>query len=346
MKNQGLWDSNCFSFALPFVCRTSSRSNYGNLLVGCLFLFAVLGMTAPGAMSQMTEQSGVPSGLTATPSSVAFGNVTVGSTNTQTIQLKNTGSTLITIASKSITGAGLSITGLTTPLTLGSGKTSTFNIAFAPKSAGAVSGSASLTYGTKTLKINVTGTGTSSTRSLSDSPTSLSFGNVTVGASSSLNVTLTNTGNSSVTISSVTASGSGVTASGVANNTVLNAGQKATLTVKFAPTKAGAVSGSATVTSNASGSPMTISVSGTGVTSSSYSVSLNWDASTTSGVNFYNVYRATQSGGPYSKVAQVPGLYWTDINVKANLEYYYVVTALASNGQESGYSSQISALIP
>src|SRR5205807_2100673 len=95
------------------------------------------------------------------------------------------------------------------------------------------------------------GTG-GATSQLTASPGSLSFGNVNVGVSPSLGITLTNSGNSNVTISSVNTSGAGYSASGVGSNTTLTPGQTTTLNVTFAPTAAGSVTGSVSVASNAS----------------------------------------------------------------------------------------------
>ncbi len=100
---------------------------------------------------------------------------------------------------------------------------------------------------------------------LSASPTSLSFGSVNTGSLSTLSVTLTNSGNSPVTISSVSVSGAGFNDSGVPGGTVLNAGQSATLNVSFAPSIAGSVTGSVSVASNATNSPTTVALSGIGV---------------------------------------------------------------------------------
>ncbi len=58
-------------------------------------------------------------------------------------------------------------------------------------------------------------TGVTATLKLTANPTDLSFSNVTVGRTSSQNVTLTNLGDSSVTISRVTVSGAGFSAGGL-----------------------------------------------------------------------------------------------------------------------------------
>ncbi|HVW08647.1 MAG TPA: beta-propeller fold lactonase family protein [Bryobacteraceae bacterium] len=79
----------------------------------------------------------------------------------------------------------------------------------------------------------------------------------------------------------------------------------------------------------------------------SHQATLNWIASTTPSVT-YNVYRGSQSGGPYSKInpAPVVPLTYVDTAVTAGQTYYYVVTAVASSGLESGYSNEASGTIP
>jgi fibronectin type 3 domain-containing protein len=107
------------------------------------------------------------------------------------------------------------------------------------------------------------------------------------------------------------------------------------------------VSGSATVTSNATNSPLTISLSGTGVQAVSHSVTLSWTASTSTVVG-YNVYRSTVSGGPYTLLTSSPvtGTTFTDTTVQARVTYYYVVTAVDSSGNESAYSNEASVTVP
>lgn len=158
---------------------------------------------------------------------------------------------------------------------------------------------------------------------------------------------LTNSGGSSVTISNVTISGAGFNASGVSNGQIIAAGQTATLSVTFAPAATGSATGSVTIASNASNSPATISLSGTG-TAVSYSADLEWTASSSSGVIGYYVFRGTASGGPYSQLtaSAVSGTKYTDNSVQARQTYYYVVTAVTSGGAQSADSNQVSAVIP
>jgi len=294
--------------------------------------------------------TGVQSEVSASPASVAFSNVVVGNSNSQPIHLTNNGNTLLSFSNITVAGTGMSINGLTTSSTIAAGGSLTFNAVFAPTSTATTSGSVTLTTnGTPSpLTINLSGTGVAATRTLSASPTSLSFGTVSVNISSPLTSTLTNTGNSSVTISGVTTAGAGFSSSGVPSGLILAPGQTATLTVIFDPTAAGAVTGaSVSIASNATGSPTTVTLSGTGQWAS-HSVVLNWDASSTSGVSGYNVYRAGTAGGfsttPVNPTP-VSGLTYTDATVVAGQTYYYVVTAV-DGSQMSSDSNEVSAVIP
>jgi hypothetical protein len=136
---------------------------------------------------------------------------------------------------------------------------------------GTATGTISITSNAPTspTSVSLSGSGIAATHTLGVSSTSLSFGNVNVGSSSSQNVTVTNTGNSNVTISGVTTLGVGFSASGVSAGTTLAPNQSVPLNVAFAPTVAGSVIGSISVVSNATNSPAIVTVSGSGVASTS-----------------------------------------------------------------------------
>jgi hypothetical protein len=78
-----------------------------------------------------------------------------------------------------------------------------------------------------------------------------------------------------------------------------------------------------------------------------HSVDVTWIASTSTVVG-YNVYRGTQSGGPYTLVstALVTGTAFTDLTVQAGQLYFYVVTSVDSSGTESVNSNEASAQVP
>jgi centrosomal CEP192-like protein/ASPM-SPD-2-Hydin domain-containing protein len=307
---------------------------------------------APGSpLTIALSGTGSQAQISANPASVAFGNVVVGNSNSQPIKLQNNGNATLTFSKISMAGTGMTVTGLSTSTTIVAGGNVSFNAVFTPTAATTVNGSITLaTNGTPSpLTINLSGTGVTATQILTANPTSLVFGTVNVNSSSQLTSTLTNNGNSNVVVSGVTVTGAGFSASGVSNGTTLTPGQSVTLTVTFAPASAGAVNGaSVSIASNATGSPTTIALSGTGQAVSSHSVALSWTASVTTGVNAYNVFRATTSGG-YGPTPLNPSpvatTNYTDTNVVSGQQYFYVVTALDA-GVSSADSKEISVTIP
>ncbi|MGO9274515.1 MAG: hypothetical protein ACLQOO_30510 [Terriglobia bacterium] len=83
------------------------------------------------------------------------------------------------------------------------------------------------------------------------------------------------------------------------------------------------------------------------VTSGFHTVSLNWTASTTSGVT-YNVYRATSSGGYNYSAPLATGISatsYTDCSVTLGQAYYYVTRAV-SGSTTSVNSNEMSVTIP
>lgn len=301
------------------------------------------------ALSGSTSTSTIS--VSVVPTSASFGNVPVGSTNSQTFTLTNHGSTTVSVSSESISGAGLSLSGLTTGLQIGSGKTSTFNVAFKPAKTGAITGSASVNFSasgkTAALAVPLSGDGVASTGTLEASPTAMSFGNVTVGKSVSLTLDLTNGGNSAITITRSGITGSGFSMSALSSLT-LQPGQTHSVGVVFAPTTAGNASGSITIATVSKTVSVALSGSGVSGSTSSHTVSLSWTASTSPSVVGYYVERATTSGGPYQILNSSPEMAtsYVDSTVLDDKEYYYVVVSVGKTGEESKASAQVSATIP
>ncbi len=76
--------------------------------------------------------SAVQPGLTVTPSTASFGNVTVGSPASQTIQLTNSGTGTLTMSQVSVAGTGFSASAVSLPITLSAGQSTNFNVQFGP----------------------------------------------------------------------------------------------------------------------------------------------------------------------------------------------------------------------
>ncbi len=182
---------------------------------------------------------------------------------------------------------------------------------------------------------------------LSVSNQTLSFGNVTVGSSTSQLISLTNTGSASLKLASVSVSGQGYSVTGNTSVT-LTPSQSVTIYVNFGPSTSGYAGGTLAIASNASNPVVQVGVSGTGVTAqtSGHSVSLAWTPATSNVVGYY-IYRSTVSGGPYTKLNASADTQssFTDPDLTAGT-YYYVVTSVDSDNVESGYSNQVQVTVP
>jgi hypothetical protein len=292
--------------------------------------------------------TGSTSQLSMTPSTVNFGNVSVGSPVSQSLKLTNEGSESVQIKSASVNGTGFSMSGLSIPQTLTPNQSVIFTAKFDPTSTGSKTGAISVAVGGSTEAVNLSGVGVSSSVGLSASATSITFGNVKVGSTVTQTVTLKSTGNSSVDISNVSVNGGGYSVSGVGSNTVLDPGQSEVLSVSFDPKTAGSSPGTVTISSNAPNPKMNISLSGAGTSSQQPSVELKWEQSTSPHIVGYYVYRSLKSGNSYSKLNSQPdsGLSYTDNSVASGQSYVYVVTSVNSSGVQSAYSTPIDVSIP
>ena len=269
--------------------------------------------------------TGQPANKTVTVGQTATFSVTANGTGTLTYQWNKGGAAI----------SGATASTYTTPATTNADNGSQFTVTVSNNAGNVTSNAATLTVtAAATLILNA-------------SQGSLNFASVNIGSSSVLPVSFTNAGTGNVTISNVSISGAGYSASGVSSGQILTPGQTATLNVTFTPSSAGSLPGNVTVASNATNSPASVTLSGTGVQPVSHSVTLSWTASTST-VSGYNVYRSTVSGGPYSKInsSLVAGTTYTDSTVQASQTYFYVVTSVDGSGTESAFSAEVSVTVP
>ena len=190
---------------------------------------------------------------------------------------------------------------------------------------------------------------------LSINATSLAFGSVTLGATPTQTVNLTNTGTAPVTVSSATVTnltGTGFSLEGSPfSATTLTPGQTITLSVEFDPTVTGAATGQLTIISNSSANPTAvIGLSGTGATASLYSVDLSWDAPTSSPdpVAGYNIYRAPSGSSNYEllNLSVDTATTYVDDTVVSGQNYDYEVESVDASGIESVPAGPVTAIIP
>jgi len=288
-----------------------------------------------------------PGALTANPTNLNFGSVAVGSSQSLSETITNTGGASVTVSQVGVSGAGFTLSGISTPLTLTAGNSASFTVKFSPTASGNASGTVTVTStaSNPTLTVPLSGTGSVAVGQLTVSPATLDLGSVTVGDSGTASGTLSASG-ANVTVTAASANNSVFTVGGLSMPVTITAGQSITFTVAFSPTIAGLASATLTFTSNAQPSTTTEALTGTGTSASTHSVDLSWDASASSDISGYNVYRAvyTSSCGSFSRINAVlnTSTIYTDALVVNGTSYCYATTAVDSGNQESGYSNIVS----
>lgn len=198
--------------------------------------------------------SGTQTGFFASPASVQFGTVPIGSSGARQIVITNDGTAAETVTSTAAPTGPFSVTGLPANGTVISpGGSVTVAVTFAPTAATGVTGSLSVTgsLGGAVGTVSLGGTGEAGQGTLSASPASASFGSVQLGQQHTQTVTITNTGNLPMAIKGF--SGPAVPFGApvpVPTGITLGAGDTAQLPVTFTPQSLGAVSGTYTVTAS------------------------------------------------------------------------------------------------
>ena len=208
-----------------------------------LYIMRLLGGTiiSPAAASARS--------LHASPDTVSFGGVTLGTTASETVSLQNQGSAGITISQVSVSGQSFSVSGDgDLPIMVAAGGTYSLNVNFSPNAAGSAAGQ--LTIGSNatadgTLTIGLSGVGTSGGAASSPELSSFNCDQVAMtgagtdgctvtlsapAASGGFSVSLTSN-NSAVTVpASVTVSAGSTTAIFSASVLAVSSAQTVTLT--------------------------------------------------------------------------------------------------------------------
>jgi hypothetical protein len=212
--------------------------------------------------------------LSATP--LAFGNQAVGTTSApQILTVTNTGTAALAITAVTASGDfGVQSNNCTVPLQATTPASNcTITVTFTPTVPGSRVGALTLTDNAANSPqvILLTGTGVAQPI-VALSANTLSFGSQVVNTTSlPQTVTVTNSGTAALNLTSITASGPFAQTNSCGSS--LAAGGICTISVTFTPTAAGSALGSVTLTDNAANSPQTISLTGTGTTAPSASLS-------------------------------------------------------------------------
>jgi hypothetical protein len=207
--------------------------------------------------------TGTPAGVfTLAPSSLDFSQVEVGATSAPLqVTATNSSPAAIPISSVSITPPFVVSSNSCGTTSLAANSSCQLQVEFKAAQAGPASGLLTLTDGAGTQTVNLSGTGEAPPTDVLN-PTSLAFQPTAVGQSSTaLPVTITNSGGMALTSVSITASAQFRETNTC--GTQLAAGSVCTISVVFAPTQTGAVSGILTIADAVQ--TQTVALSGTGL---------------------------------------------------------------------------------
>jgi hypothetical protein len=205
-----------------------------------------------------------------------FGSQAVGTTSAPlTITVENTGNNFLNFTNMTYTPTGdFAVTGGTCEEATDGGwfpgQTCTLTITFSPTTAGALSGSVSVpsnaTGSPATIVLSGTGTATG-TATATLAPSTLSFGSVNVGTTTTAQIlTLSNTGSVVLNISGITIVGANPSdfAETTTCGATLAAGATCTISVTFTPASAASFAATVSVADDATGSPQTVTLTGAG----------------------------------------------------------------------------------
>jgi len=216
-----------------------------------------------------------PPTVTLTPASLTFATTAVGATSAaKVVTLKNTSTSILDINTGGITIGGAdpsSFTETTTcGATLAAGASCKISVKFVPAAAGSLTASLSVADNAtgSPQRVSLAGKATGTAPVVSLTPVTLKFASAKVGSTSAAKVvTLKNTGGTTLNIPSGGIKISGADAASFIDTTTCGAtvaaGASCTISVRFKPVAAGALTASLTVADNAAGSPQSVSLSGT-----------------------------------------------------------------------------------
>jgi large repetitive protein len=214
-----------------------------------------------------TGTGGPTTSISLSKTSLTFKVVTGGVSASQTITVTNTSGAALTMGTITASSDYAIVNNLC-PSSLAAAGTCTFGITFDPTFVGSIGGSAAVAYtgNNSPQLVNLSG---SSLAPLTVAPPKLAFAAQAVGSTSTAKaVKITNNSASAITLSSIVPSGdfqiqlSGTTCS--LTGGTLAAAHNCNVQIQFAPTIAGTIVGSLTVTNSASPNPLLIALSGTG----------------------------------------------------------------------------------
>ncbi|MGE5156415.1 MAG: choice-of-anchor D domain-containing protein, partial [Betaproteobacteria bacterium] len=207
-------------------------------------------------------------GFTATPPTLTFADVPVGDSVSLSASFTNTGGSDETVQSVGTPGSPFTVTGLPGVGTvIAPGQAVNVSVTYTPTSTGSVTSAVSVVGPDGTGTVSLVANAVTGVKQLSISPSSLTFGSIPVGLTSTQTITVTNSGNLNVTITKAAPpSLPYVVNTPLPEGLVMSPGDSVAVQVTFAPSAAGTFDNSYVISSDDGAGAHTISVSGTGVT--------------------------------------------------------------------------------
>jgi hypothetical protein len=217
-------------------------------------------------------------------SALAFPSTTAGTTTSPlAATLTNTGNATLNIASITIAGTNPSDFAIATgtnacATTLAASASCSIYVTFTPAAvqsyAATLTVTDNATPATQTSALSGTGTALPAP-AVTFSPATLTFSATSGTTSAAQSTTLTNSGNATLNITSIAIAGTNPTdfAQTTTCGTTLAAGANCTVSVTFMPASAASFTATISVADNASGSPQTVALTGTGTPPPSFTIS-------------------------------------------------------------------------
>ncbi len=245
----------------------------------CLISLVILSVACGGGGSSSPTSPSTSAAASGTrvigvSGSLAFGNVTVGQSANATFTISNSGNTTLTVSSLTLPAAvsGAYAASFTSG-PIAAGASQTVNVRCSPTAAQDYSATVTVngdqTSGANTIVASCVGVlppGVAATRIIGVTG-NLAFGNVAVGQTGSLTFTITNTGNSTLTIAGITIPNCAATFSATWTNGTIPPGGSQQVTQTYSPTSTQSCSGTLTVNGDQTSGTNTLPISGSGTPS-------------------------------------------------------------------------------
>jgi mono/diheme cytochrome c family protein len=217
---------------------------------------------------------------------LAMGSVTLGNTSsTQTLTLTNSGNASLSLSSLSTTSPDFATSGGSCVAggSVAAGASCTVGLVFTPSAAGARSGSLNIATNAagSPAVVALSGTGVATSPAISVSPASLTFSQTVGSTGTAQNITVSNTGTASLSLSNLAISGAALADFALASGGTCTsggsvaAGSSCVAKVAFTPSAVGARSASLVITHNATGGSTSVTLAGTGTAQPQATVALS-----------------------------------------------------------------------